>query len=1132
MSLLSKLYGKAKDAKDAKSDDKPDALWHPSTDWYDGPTGQALKDIVETLLLSLRPAPEALDGYYDNQLDAKTDSRDRNIVAKLNDLLAPYVSTEAKPAISAKITALVDKIIHPQAENDRLGFFEDLLSVLSMAPPDSKAGRLLANKAVGVLYNAIPHPVDTLLDKDYTFRQADGGKNNIHVHSVGQAGQPYARSVQPKKSIHPSTLPDPELIFEHLLKARDRVDHAGGNSALTFAFASLVTHSLFKTRISNLWINDASSYLDLSPLYGNNAEEVKAIREPSSGGRGLIYPDTFADAGLPFLPPAVGALIILFNRNHNYIAGQLLKLNEKKKWSPYPISDAAKAMQQDDEIFETARLVNCGHFISMIMNDYVSGFLGLSEGNAWSINAFDPIKLVNGTKVQRGEGNHVSVEFNLLYRWHTTTSARDEEWTKDFFTGPASPLFPNKDMEQVSVPELIGGLGSYITAAAKTPPHKRAFAGLSRGPDGKFNSDDLARILQDATESPAGQYRARGTPAVLKPIEMLGINQARRWGVCTMNEFRAWLGLKQFDSFEEWNPDKEIANAARDLYGHVDNLELYVGLQCEQHMPLSPGLRFSCGYTMTRAVLSDAIALIRGDRFYTTSFTPETLTTWGFHDATTRPDSGGLGAHLPKLLMRHFPRHYPFNNVYGIFPFFTPKKMKESLERQGVLTKNPPNYVFDRPAAPGGIPKFIDTFEAINVVFNDPTKFVSGYNLSGLGDGYGFMMAIDKVPQHDRDKAMAVNATVGPKPQFDGYVQWFKETTQKELKEQTFRVGKTNYVDVWQLVKTVHTYWAADQLCGIPLKTKENPRGKYTVNEVFDYFCDLFTASFLGLGDTERFWELLQKARKASDVIQGATRESVIRVGPGLDDPKGKSDPYRVGVLKGWAREIQDYYCPPEDLGWWQFISRLTASKRPVNELVANIVGLANGSSVNQAHTALNVIDFYLEDSRKENLKDILKLIAKNDADSNKRLRGYIREAMRLNPQFTGLWRVATVETEVPGVGKVKPGERIWGGFKKAHLNPMDFPNPTTVDPTRDPSKYQLNGGGFHLCIGVDFAIDVIAEILKIILPLKGLRRGPGDSGRLVKTTKIFNLVETNQYVKPDGSLSDWPQSMKIAWDD
>jgi hypothetical protein len=78
-----------------------------------------------------------------------------------------------------------------------------------------------------------------------------------------------------------------------------------------------------------------------------------------------------------------------------------------------------------------------------------------------------------------------------------------------------------------------------------------------------------------------------------------------------MNEFRQFLGLRrtlalcchfcspltkyiEFKTFEEWNPDPEIAvrllsstkwvfvntcyqNAARRLYGHVNNLELYVG---------------------------------------------------------------------------------------------------------------------------------------------------------------------------------------------------------------------------------------------------------------------------------------------------------------------------------------------------------------------------------------------------------------------------------------------------------------------------------------------------------------------------------------------------------------------------
>ena len=86
-----------------------------------------------------------------------------------------------------------------------------------------------------------------------------------------------------------------------------------------------------------------------------------------------------------------------------------------------------------------------------------------------------------------------------------------------------------------------------------------AHVSLKRGPDGRFSDDDLAGVLQDATDKVAGSYGAQGTPEVLKIIEILGMEQARAWGVCTFNEFRKFLGLKVMESFEEWNPDPEIA---------------------------------------------------------------------------------------------------------------------------------------------------------------------------------------------------------------------------------------------------------------------------------------------------------------------------------------------------------------------------------------------------------------------------------------------------------------------------------------------------------------------------------------------------------------------------------------------
>jgi linoleate 10R-lipoxygenase len=42
----------------------------------------------------------------------------------------------------------------------------------------------------------------------------------------------------------------------------------------------------------------------------------------------------------------------------------------------------------------------------------------------------------------------------------------------------------------------------------------------------------------DSTEHPAGAFRARGTPAIMRPHEIMGIEANRSWGVCSLNDFR------------------------------------------------------------------------------------------------------------------------------------------------------------------------------------------------------------------------------------------------------------------------------------------------------------------------------------------------------------------------------------------------------------------------------------------------------------------------------------------------------------------------------------------------------------------------------------------------------------------
>jgi len=54
---------------------------------------------------------------------------------------------------------------------------------------------------------------------------------------------------------------------------------------------------------------------------------------------------------------------------------------------------------------------------------------------------------------------------------------------------------------------------------------------IQRGPDGKFSDDDITKVLHITTNNPAGAFRSRGTPPVLRLVEMMGIEQARWWGL-------------------------------------------------------------------------------------------------------------------------------------------------------------------------------------------------------------------------------------------------------------------------------------------------------------------------------------------------------------------------------------------------------------------------------------------------------------------------------------------------------------------------------------------------------------------------------------------------------------------------
>lgn len=66
----------------------------------------------------------------------------------------------------------------------------------------------------------------------------------------------------------------------------------------------------------------------------------------------------------------------------------------------------------------------------------------------------------------------------------------------------------------------------------------------------------------------------------------------------------------------------------RSVTRRLELTRVQVGMQAEDAKKPGPGAGLCPGYTISRAILADAISLTRGDRFYTTDFTRESCASY------------------------------------------------------------------------------------------------------------------------------------------------------------------------------------------------------------------------------------------------------------------------------------------------------------------------------------------------------------------------------------------------------------------------------------------------------------------------------------------------------------------------
>ncbi|KAG6914653.1 hypothetical protein DXG01_016111 [Tephrocybe rancida] len=1053
--------------------------------------------------------------------------------AKQTTVPAP-VAQPVSPKIVKSFTSLGSTgfLGSPAEIDDRLKIFRDGMIYMASTTKDHEK---LNESALALLHNPLRTRPTTFL-----------------ANKAQLPGKQYHFARRSESATAPTALPDTTRVFDELLASSKHVEHPNGINGVFTALATIISLSVVRVQEARPVFNETSPYLDLSPLYGANDSESEVVR--AKDGRGMLSPDCFYDDRVMFHPPAVAVLLILWNRNHNYIARHLLLNNEGKKWV-HPTekgsadgSISASLLAQDDEIFRIAKDINCVQFKNVVVDDFLKVLAGVSHiGPGPGLDIMTDLK-----QSEKGKGYDSTIEFSLLYsRWSSLSSIQD---TKAF----QQTLISERELSDD--PDISGDIAEMnastfqdlMRESASRNPNRRQrnFAGLRRNSDGRFKDEDLARILQNVTEHAAGTPGARAIPTAFRPAELACLERARNWKVGTLNEFRAFLGLRSLKDFADWNPDPDVSGAAERLYQSIDALELYPGLLGEAVME---GSGLSLGYTLTYALLVDLVTLVRSDIKFTTDFTRRSnikewhvqngsrefflagkLTHWGLKDCVASPDNGGYNTWLPKLLQRNLPRNYPYDNIYSVFPLVCPTTTRAILQAQPAISRN---YSYERPQIQ--TIRMLETTQAISHVFNNATIYptIYGDDLKTLSNGYGFLLGFDDENLHDRDLMMALFALVPDKGALVRYGEYFGRTATSLIKDKARKNngGNTMSIDIVRdVINATCTQWVCATLCGLPLSDGDK------VNTRHEEFGALYGYIFRNV-DPEHGWGVRARALEAARTLEG-------QIKPILPIPKKKANPSFKDMVKDTVDDVLAYLnrilLEMSDSGIeltqfsaLTFLNCLVKSNRTqafrlgemtrkghlqslatispeqmINEIavreeqveerrvLANILGLAVVTSINYAQLCSQAVDFYLGEDRAKERNEIIRLSLLPPAEArrvgaNAMIMGYIREAQRL-VATRGLWREVAEDDVIPQGHNLPPipvhkGERIFADFIRAHTDAREIQRPFEIDPTRKVPS--LLGMGLHKCPAGGF----IDQLFKAIFRLKGLHRDSGKSGRL-----------------------------------
>lgn len=336
-------------------------------------------------------------------------------------------------------------------------------------------------------------------------------------------------------------------------------------------------------------VNEQSSYIDASHVYGCARKRVNALRTWKNGklrtgvkwinGEFLLPRNDASDVGVKLdvkeknsdfvsgdtrvnEQPVLASLHTIFMREHNRIAKKL-----RKKF----------ACWQDEKIFQYSRRIVSAQIQLITYRDFLPTILGKRHGlkpyRGYKKHVDASIATFFSTVAFRFGHSMVPNKLNILVR-------RDEEHARS-----GMPLH-----DAFFAPEVVKEIG--VEAFLLGASHQIA--------------ENVDTKVVASLQNELFRRKTKGIDLVT-----LNIQRGRDHGIPPYNDAKAMYGLSRKASFEDVTNNKDVVNTLKRLYRSVDKMEAYVGGLAEPHMEDS-----ELGELFHAALVEQFTRLRNGDRFF------------------------------------------------------------------------------------------------------------------------------------------------------------------------------------------------------------------------------------------------------------------------------------------------------------------------------------------------------------------------------------------------------------------------------------------------------------------------------------------------------------------------------------